>query len=98
MNRTCALGNGLLISMILVCRLTATQSELPEGKGKDAVESTCTACHTVQRIQEQHLDEERWRGVIREMTEKGASINSDDRKVIIDYLTKNFGPEINNKV
>ena len=93
MNRTRALRNGPLISMILVCRFTPTQSELPEGKGKDAVENTCTACHTVQRIQEQHLDEERWRGIIREMTEKGASINPDDRKVILDYLTKNFGPK-----
>jgi competence protein ComEA len=93
-----AWGRALLVSMIMAAELAAADSELPEGKGKDAVESTCTVCHNVQRIQAQHLNEERWRGIIREMMEKGAAVNPDDVRVIVDYLTKNFGPDSETKV
>lgn len=68
-------------------------SELPEGKGKDAVENTCTDCHSLQRIKSQRLNEEGWNGIVREMIENGASINPDDVKVIVNYLVKNFGPD-----
>ena len=63
-----------------------------QGKGKDAVENTCTDCHSLQRVKAQHLDEEGWNSIVREMIENGASINPDDVKVIVEYLAKNFGP------
>jgi competence protein ComEA len=98
MKRHLARRHALLIPVIFVTGLTAAGSGLPEGKGKDAVESTCTDCHNLERIQAQHLDEDGWNGIIREMMETGASVNPDDVKVIVDYLTKNFGPDSNKKV
>ena len=92
--RKCA----LLILTIFVAQLAGADSELPDGKGKEAVESTCTVCHTVQRIRDQHLDEEGWNGVLRNMMEKGAAVNPDDMPVIVGYLTKNFGPDSAKKV
>ena len=58
-------------------------SDLPEGKGKDVVADTCTECHSLRRVKAQRLDEEGWKNILREMTENGASIEPDDRAVIV---------------
>ena len=82
-----------LISLLLSSLLTAaSDSGLPEGKGKEVLENTCTECHSLQRIKAQRLTEEGWNAIIREMIENGASVNGDDVKVIVSYLAKNFGP------
>ncbi len=88
----------LLQRVLFSCLFTvwvaaAGDSDLPEGKGKDAVENTCTDCHSLKRIKAQRLNEEGWNSTVREMIENGASVNADDVKVIVDYLTKNFGPD-----
>ena len=78
----------LVISVVL-----AAESELPEGSGKDLVENTCIDCHSLARIEAQHLNEEGWNGIIREMIENGAPINPNDMKAIVAYLARNFGPD-----
>lgn len=70
-----------------------SETVLPEGKGKDAVENTCTGCHSLRRIVIQRLDEDGWTSILREMTENGASIGAGDTSVISQYLAKNFGPD-----
>jgi competence ComEA-like helix-hairpin-helix protein len=85
-------ARGLFLVFFAVSAVAADDVQLPEGKGKDVVESTCTDCHSLERIAEQRLDEEGWNGVIREMLENGAPINPNDMKVIVEYLAKNFGP------
>lgn len=71
----------------------AAASDLPEGKGKDLVEDSCTDCHSLRRIKTQRLDAEGWNNILREMSENGAAIDPNDRKAIVDYLAKNFGPD-----
>jgi cytochrome c1 len=83
----------VLFLWFLAYPAVAAGSDLPDGEGKDVVENTCTDCHSVERIKTQHLNEEGWNGIVREMIENGASINPDDVKVIVNYLTKNFGPD-----
>ena len=80
------------LSLFLITTVTAADSDLPEGKGKDAVENTCIDCHSLERIKAQHRDEEGWNSIVREMIENGASINPDDIKIIVEYLAKSFGP------
>ena len=86
------------LSLLLVSIAAAADTELPDGEGKDAVENSCTDCHSVKRIKAQRFDEEGWNGIVREMIEKGAAINPNDLKVIVTYLAKNFGPEKDRKV
>ena len=83
----------LFVSFAMITFAAAADSDLPDGKGKDAVENTCADCHSLERIKTQRLNEEGWNSTVREMIENGASINPDDIKVIVDYLTKNFGPD-----
>ncbi len=81
------------LSLFLVFLVAADDSVLPDGKGKDVVESACSDCHSLERIKAQRLNEEGWNSVIHEMLENGAPINANDIRVIVSYLVKNFGPD-----
>jgi len=80
---------------ILLLLFTALMmaSDLPDGKGKDVVETACSECHSLERIKAERRDEEGWNSLIHEMIENGAAINGNDMPVIVAYLVKNFGPD-----
>ncbi|MGD0500505.1 MAG: helix-hairpin-helix domain-containing protein [Bryobacteraceae bacterium] len=67
--------------------------DLPDGKGKDIVESACTRCHTLERIVRQSMTAEQWRNTLREMVENGASLDPEEWDPVVAYLAKNFGPD-----
>ena len=71
----------------------AIASDLPDGKGKDVVETACSDCHSLERIKAERRNEEGWNSLIHEMLENGAAINGNDMPVIVAYLVKNFGPD-----
>jgi competence protein ComEA len=75
------------------CAVADDDVQLPEGKGKDAVEAACLPCHTAERIAKQKLTLDQWRGTLREMIENGASLNPDQWEPVVAYLAKNFGPD-----
>jgi competence ComEA-like helix-hairpin-helix protein len=81
------------LCLLWVCFAAAVDSGLPDGKGKDVVESACSDCHSLERIKAQRLDEEGWNSLLHEMLENGAPINPNDMRVIVSYLAKNFGPD-----
>jgi hypothetical protein len=59
------------------------------------VKAACTSCHNTGRITEQHLTRRQWVDQLSKMEGLGAVISDSDRKAILDYLTKNFGPDRN---
>lgn len=84
----------ILLTAILACGgLAFADTDLPEGKGKDLVESACSQCHGFERIVRQSMTAEQWRGTLREMLENGATLNPDDWDAVVAYLAKNFGPD-----
>ncbi len=78
--------------LLAISTLLASDSRLPEGKGKDIIEGSCADCHSLENIYAQRLDEEGWNSIVREMIENGAQIEPKDLKIIAEYLAKNFGP------
>ena len=73
--------------------VSTLDAQLPDGKGKEVVETTCTECHTLERVRAQRRDEEGWNAILREMLESGAQIETNDIKTIVDYLSQHFGPD-----
>ena len=57
------------------------------------IKAACTQCHNVSRITEQHLTRQQWSAELKKMEGLGAVIPDSDRTAILNYLTKNFGPE-----
>jgi competence protein ComEA len=79
--------------LLLLFTTLTIASDLPDGKGKDVVETACSECHSLERIKAERRDEEGWNSLIHEMLENGAAINANDMPVIVAYLVKNFGPD-----
>ncbi len=67
---------------------------LKPGPGLAAVEGNCGACHSLDYIpmNSPFLDAAGWNAEVTKMIKAfGAPINDADAKVIVDYLTKNYG-------
>ena len=68
--------------------------ELKPGAGLQTVEANCTACHSLDypRINSVFLKRQGWEAVVNKMINAfGAPIKPVDAKVIVDYLTENYG-------
>lgn len=57
------------------------------------VKATCTQCHNAARITEQHLTKQEWSNELDKMVNLGADVQDADRPALLNYLSKNFGPE-----
>ena len=72
---------------------SAAGKPLPPGPMQAKVKAACTSCHNASRITEQHLTRQRWSDELEKMEGLGAVIPDGDRNAILNYLSKNFGPE-----
>ena len=57
------------------------------------IKAACTQCHNASRITEQHLTRQQWAAQLKKMEGLGAVIPDADRAAMLNYLTRNFGPE-----
>lgn len=67
------------------------QVTLPDGTGKDLVESHCTVCHGLDRIAMAKRAPGEWNQIIHRMIFLGAPVSGDDAKTITAYLDDKFG-------
>lgn len=75
----------------------ASAQDLPEGKGKDVVETVCGACHGVDLLASQRATKEGWGYIVDDMVSRGASATNEQIQTIKDYLAKSFGQVNANK-
>jgi hypothetical protein len=72
---------------------SAPGKPLPPGPMQAKVKAACTQCHNASRITEQHMTRQQWSDQLEKMEGLGAVFPDADRNAILNYLTKNFGPE-----
>jgi len=72
---------------------SAPGKPLPPGPMQPKVKAACTSCHNTSRITEQHLTRQQWSEQLEKMEGLGAVIPDADREAMLNYLTKNFGPQ-----
>jgi cytochrome c5 len=70
----------------------AATPPLPDGPGKSLVSVQCTNCHALDVALSKRGTTEEWRGILKTMVERGATITDADTAVIAGYLGQNFGP------
>jgi virginiamycin B lyase len=69
---------------------------LPEGEGKEIVQSKCVACHDAQRVVRVRADRPRWEIIVQNMRAyaQGSILAKDltdqEGKTLLDYVAKNF--------
>jgi cytochrome c5 len=64
---------------------------LPDGGGKQLVETRCALCHDLERIATAKRDKKAWPEIVAKMVSWGATATPDEQKTIGDYLAANFG-------
>lgn len=83
----------LLVTALAACGGTsdgtsdgATDGGMPTLDGATLLESRCTTCHNLDRVDEEDLDFAGWVAVIDDMIEKGANLTPEEKTVLADYL------------
>ena len=59
--------------------------------GRELVENVCTYCHNLDRLRDEELSREEWRGLIKGMISEGAPVTDEEFSMILDYLVKHHG-------
>jgi competence protein ComEA len=77
--------------VLALCLPLAAQDELPQGKGKETLENTCTECHGLDKVLSQLRSRERWRAIAVAMRSKGATMSDSELDILVDYLFEYFG-------
>ena len=86
-------GTTLFIgSLSLQAQGAAGAPPLPEGPGRSLVSMQCVNCHALDVALSKRGTAEEWRGILRTMVERGATITDADAAMIAAYLGQNFGP------
>lgn len=73
--------------------LGTTFKQLPAGEGKTQVEAACMECHSADILVQQRLTEKQWTASVEKMMRWGAVVADADKAKMIQYLSKNFGPQ-----
>jgi hypothetical protein len=71
----------------------APAKPLPPGPMQAKVKAACTQCHNTSRITDHHFSRAQWSDELDKMAALGASVPDSQRKELLDYLVKNFGPQ-----
>lgn len=80
----------LIQGALLVVALPVWSQSLPDGQGKELVESVCNACHAFQARVGGGYTPQGWSTVLRMMTNHGLNLSTDQRGQMQEYLVKNF--------
>ena len=71
----------------------ALAQNLPNGNGREVVETICSGCHDLSPITDAGFSRQDWEIVIKSMIDMGATIKPDQVVVITNYLAANFPPK-----
>ena len=82
-----------IAGLIAISPALAQAPSLPDGPGKQTVETACVTCHALTQVTGAGHSPEDWAHVVQKMVNAGAQIPPDQIPVIVDYLAKNFPPK-----
>ena len=66
---------------------------LPQGAGKELVETRCTLCHDLERVTAAKRGKRDWPGVVANMFDRFGLAAPDEAKTISAYLAANYGSD-----
>jgi len=96
-NKTRASGRNrprhLWVGLIVAAGCFASSDTGRDERARGLFLDACTACHTLDRVRVQRLGKEEWRQLIAGMLSEGVPLNEEETSLLVDYLTRNFGPE-----
>jgi YVTN family beta-propeller protein len=67
--------------------------KMPEGEGRAVITQKCQLCHDLHRTLAFALPKQQWQNVVESMNRRGAPLTPEEIPVVVNYLTKYFGPD-----
>ncbi len=94
--------NSLKLALVLLALLaagglrsvTASQQDLPDGKGADIARNRCLLCHEADLIAAQKLSRAGWVREVDKMMRWGAVVKDEEKDVLVDYFAARFAPRL----
>ena len=65
--------------------------QLPDGKGKDAVQKICASCHELGTVTSSLRTRIGWQQNVDDMISRGAEGSDEEMEAVVEYLTTFFG-------
>lgn len=66
------------------------QASLPDGQGKDLVQSKCSACHGLDFILHGSYSGAQWVKIVEDMVKAGLKVTPEEKNTITTYLASHF--------
>jgi hypothetical protein len=94
--------NALVITGITIFSLPAVaqsaarpQVKLPEGPVRNVLLKNCISCHGIDDYAFHAMNRKGWQELIdtKHKQERGVVLSRKDERILLNYLTENFGPE-----
>lgn len=86
---------GLFVTMMLLIGGAAQAApalpQQPDDQGADVFKTTCTRCHTPERILSARKTRTQWEETLDKMTKLGATASDEDWATVLDYLLRHYG-------
>jgi hypothetical protein len=73
----------------------ARAQDLPPGKGGEILNNNCGGCHGLNRTTSSGKNKEDWKSTVDRMMSKGADVKPEEEDVLIAYLAKYYGEDVN---
>jgi hypothetical protein len=83
-----------LLALSGIARSTAPEPKTtPEEKDRvhKLFLDVCTACHTLERIQDQAKTRDEWASFIKGMVSEGAAVSDEEMDLLANYLAEHYG-------
>jgi cytochrome c5 len=64
-----------------------------EARAKEVLETACTTCHNLQRVEAQSQPEDGWENIIANMRNRGSSMTDEEAALVVSYLVRAYGPK-----
>ena len=81
------------LALLLPVASVWCQVPLPDGPGRAEMEKLCKNCHELARSVSKQQDRDGWLATMSKMTAFGMKGSEDEHKLVVDYLTQNFGAD-----
>jgi Photosynthetic reaction centre cytochrome C subunit len=97
MHKVVPMVAALLVFVAFVILGQAPDGAAPAGKaGPDTVvanlvNTVCTSCHTLERVNNKKGDSDAWTTTVNRMKDKGAAVTDEQVPLLVEYLMKNAG-------
>lgn len=80
----------MIAATVALCGTAFAGANAPVGA--ELLEKRCSVCHESSRPKSKKKTPDEWTATVTRMMDKGAQLTADEKKILIDHLSKTYKP------